>query len=181
MKAACWFLILHLLCIFSLEAKLVIPRSPCCYYQVIHSFRCIKLINQYLAAVSPPIPPSFNIVEYMQLSEVKSYSSLRAGFANKPNLAYFKPKFRRWLHWGYGGSHFDFTNFQFQNSFFLVFFKTNTMYINCKHCKPGLNLLNWRIIHVCTHRGYITIKITQTLIIIMDFSLSRSADSHMWP
>ena len=153
MKAACWFLILHLLCIFSLEAKLVIPRSPCCYYQVMHSFRCIKLINQYLAAVSPPIPPSFNIVEYMQLSKVKPYLSLRSGFANEPNLAYFKPKFLRWLHWGYGGSHFDFRNFQFQNSFFLAFFKTNTMYINCKHCKPDLNHLNWRIIHVCTRRG----------------------------
>ena len=154
MKAACWFLILHLLCIFSLEVKLVIPRSPCRYYQVIHSFRCIKLINQYLAAVSPPIPPSFNIVEYMQLSEVNPYLSLRSVFANNmPNLAYFKPEFLRWLHWGYGGSNFDFRNFQFQNSFFLAFFKTNTMYINCKHCKPDLNHLNWRIIHVCTHRG----------------------------
>ena len=56
-KAASWFLILHLLCIFSLEAKLVIPRSPCCYYQVIHSFRCIKLINQWLSCRSIPSHP----------------------------------------------------------------------------------------------------------------------------
>ena len=36
--------------------------------------------------------------------------------------------------------------------FFFAFLKTNTTYINCKHCKPDLNHLNWRIIHVCTQR-----------------------------
>ena len=33
------------------------------------------------------------------------------GFANTPNLAYFMPKLFRWLHRGYGGSHFDARNF----------------------------------------------------------------------
>ena len=35
-----------------------------------------------------------------------------SGFANTPNLAYFTPKLFRWLHWGYGGSHFDSRNFR---------------------------------------------------------------------
>ena len=34
------------------------------------------------------------------------------GFANTPNLAYFTPTLFRWLHRGYGGSHFDFRNFR---------------------------------------------------------------------
>lgn len=38
-----------------------------------------------------------------------------SGFAN----------FLRWLHWGYGRSHFN-----MQNSFFFTFFKTNTIYSN---------------------------------------------------
>ena len=34
------------------------------------------------------------------------------GFANTPNLEYFMPNLFRWLHWSYGGSHFDSKNFR---------------------------------------------------------------------
>ena len=76
------------------------------------------------------------------------------GFANTPN-------FSRWLHCEYGGNHSN-----LQNSFFFTFFKTNTIYINYKCCKPDLNhLINWRIIHVSTRW--------------VDLSVSWSADSHI--
>ena len=39
--------------------------------------------------------------------------------------------------------------FWLQISFLLTFFKTNTINIKCKHCKPVVNDLNWRINYVC--------------------------------
>jgi len=48
-----------------------------------------------------------------QTRNIKTPISHSPGFAlNTPNLTYFTPKLFRWLHWCYGGSHFDSRNFR---------------------------------------------------------------------
>ena len=103
------------------------------------------------------------------------------GFANTPNLVYHTPNFLRWLHWGSdGGSHFDSRKFRLRNSFLPYLFRNKTIYINSKRCKPDLNHLIWRTIHVCIRGGKITIKITRTTIIIMDVWAFRGQRTPTW-
>ena len=45
---------------------------------------------------------------------------VNSGFANTPDLAYVMPKLFRWLHWGYGGRHFDSRKFQSQTQFLFL-------------------------------------------------------------
>ena len=105
--------------------------------------RCVKKPSIQVMCV---IPGRLMVTMYLSLHIILSSNS---GFANTPNLGHFTPKLFRWLRQGYRGitsTSEMFGNkqgatstpeiFGKKHSFVLTFFATNTIYLNCKRCRP---------------------------------------------
>ena len=99
----------------------------CCYWNL--SISLLYSIEQIQFNITAATIYS-KIQIWMEIFKGNVDSVISAGFANTPKLF-------RWLFRGYGGSHFDSRNFWQETVYFvLTFFATNTIYVNCKRCKP---------------------------------------------
>ena len=69
---------------------------------------------------NPKLFHLFYLFQHSHICILLLLHRVNSGFANTPDLAYVTPKLFRWLHWGYGGRHFDSRKFQSQTQFLFL-------------------------------------------------------------
>ena len=133
MKASEAHLYIYKLVQTACTAVVINVFSFCIDFYIILMF-CL-LVSIYIIFSTLVIATIFGQPQY---NEILTFFNLCKGNEiTWPNLAYFKPKLFRRLHWGYLGSHFDSRNFRWQqgatstpeifsnkHSFVLTFFTT---------------------------------------------------------